>query len=134
MTRVFKGWGLRHCLLELESCKFRCEDCGRTFWREPQPWVAWMPNICAIWAVVLCALMASTALPQPGQPDKRLSTVSAPSLDGPAFQKRAPVSDPSICLMGISIANTGTIGKREATAIEATDDLPMGAKRICATA
>jgi transposase len=24
---------LRHCVLELESCKFRCRDCGRTFWQ-----------------------------------------------------------------------------------------------------
>lgn len=24
--------GLRHSVLELESCKFRCQDCGRTFW------------------------------------------------------------------------------------------------------
>ena len=28
---------------------------------QPPTWVGWMPNICAIWAVVLCALMASTA-------------------------------------------------------------------------
>ena len=27
-----ESWGLRHCLLELESRKFRCKDCGRTFW------------------------------------------------------------------------------------------------------
>jgi transposase len=26
-------WGLRHCSVELESCKFRCKDCGRTFWQ-----------------------------------------------------------------------------------------------------
>lgn len=26
-------WGLRHCVLELESCKFRCKDCGRSFWQ-----------------------------------------------------------------------------------------------------
>jgi transposase len=24
---------LRHCILELESCKFQCRDCGRTFWQ-----------------------------------------------------------------------------------------------------
>lgn len=28
-----ESWGLRHCILELESCKFRCRDCGRTFWQ-----------------------------------------------------------------------------------------------------
>jgi len=28
-----ENWGLRHCVLELESCKFRCKDCGRTFWQ-----------------------------------------------------------------------------------------------------
>ena len=28
-----ESWGLRHCILELESCKFRCKDCGRTFWQ-----------------------------------------------------------------------------------------------------
>ena len=28
-----ESWGLRHCMLELESCKFRCKDCGRTFWQ-----------------------------------------------------------------------------------------------------
>jgi transposase len=28
-----ESWGLRHCLLELESCKFRCKDCGRIFWQ-----------------------------------------------------------------------------------------------------
>jgi transposase len=28
-----ESWGLRHCLLLLESCKFRCKDCGRTFWQ-----------------------------------------------------------------------------------------------------
>lgn len=26
-------WGLRHCILEVESAKFRCRDCGRTFWQ-----------------------------------------------------------------------------------------------------
>jgi transposase len=26
-------WGLRHCILEVESVKFRCRDCGRTFWQ-----------------------------------------------------------------------------------------------------
>lgn len=28
-----ESWGLRHCILELESCKYRCKDCGRTFWQ-----------------------------------------------------------------------------------------------------
>lgn len=28
-----ESWGLRHCILELESCKFRCKDCARTFWQ-----------------------------------------------------------------------------------------------------
>ena len=28
-----ESWGLRHCVLELESCKFRCRDCGHTFWQ-----------------------------------------------------------------------------------------------------
>jgi transposase len=28
-----ESWGLRHCILELESCKFRCKECGRTFWQ-----------------------------------------------------------------------------------------------------
>lgn len=28
-----ESWGLRHCILELESCKYRCQDCGRTFWQ-----------------------------------------------------------------------------------------------------
>ena len=28
-----ESWGLRHCVLELESCKFRCQDCGRSFWQ-----------------------------------------------------------------------------------------------------
>ena len=28
-----ESWGLRHCILELESCKFRCKDCGRSFWQ-----------------------------------------------------------------------------------------------------
>jgi transposase len=28
-----ESWGLRHCLLELESCKYRCKACGRTFWQ-----------------------------------------------------------------------------------------------------
>lgn len=27
-----ESWGLRHCVLELESRKFRCRDCGQTFW------------------------------------------------------------------------------------------------------
>lgn len=27
-----ESWGLRHCILELESCKFKCKDCQRTFW------------------------------------------------------------------------------------------------------
>ncbi len=26
-------WGLRHCILEMESSKFRCKDCGRSFWQ-----------------------------------------------------------------------------------------------------
>ena len=28
-----ESWGLRHCILELESCKYRCKDCGRSFWQ-----------------------------------------------------------------------------------------------------
>jgi len=28
-----ESWGLRHCVLELETAKFRCKDCGRTFWQ-----------------------------------------------------------------------------------------------------
>jgi transposase len=28
-----ESWGLRHCILALESRKFRCRDCGRTFWQ-----------------------------------------------------------------------------------------------------
>jgi transposase len=28
-----ESWGLRHCVLQLESAKFRCKDCGRTFWQ-----------------------------------------------------------------------------------------------------
>jgi transposase len=28
-----ESWGLRHCILELESYKFRCKDCGRSFWQ-----------------------------------------------------------------------------------------------------
>lgn len=28
-----ESWGLRHCVLELESCKYRCQDCGRRFWQ-----------------------------------------------------------------------------------------------------
>lgn len=28
-----ESWGLRRCRLLLESCKFRCKDCGRTFWQ-----------------------------------------------------------------------------------------------------
>jgi hypothetical protein len=27
------SWGPRHCILEVESCKYRCKDCGRTFWQ-----------------------------------------------------------------------------------------------------
>ena len=27
-----ESWGLRHCVLVLESCKFRCRDCGHSFW------------------------------------------------------------------------------------------------------
>jgi transposase len=27
-----ESWGLRQCVLELESRKWRCRDCGRTFW------------------------------------------------------------------------------------------------------
>jgi len=26
-------WGLRHCILLLETAKYRCKDCGRTFWQ-----------------------------------------------------------------------------------------------------
>jgi transposase len=28
-----ESWGLRHCVLEVESCKYRCKDCGRSFWQ-----------------------------------------------------------------------------------------------------
>src|SRR5215472_5862140 len=28
-----ESWGLRRCRLVLESCKFRCKDCGRLFWQ-----------------------------------------------------------------------------------------------------
>lgn len=28
-----ESWGLRHCVLELESCKYQCRDCGRSFWQ-----------------------------------------------------------------------------------------------------
>jgi transposase len=28
-----ESWGLRPCILEVESCKFRCQDCGRSFWQ-----------------------------------------------------------------------------------------------------
>ena len=28
-----ESWGLRHCILELESYKFLCKECGRTFWQ-----------------------------------------------------------------------------------------------------
>lgn len=28
-----ESWGLRQCILEVESCKFRCQDCGRSFWQ-----------------------------------------------------------------------------------------------------
>ena len=28
-----ESWGLRRCILELESRKYRCKDCGRTFWQ-----------------------------------------------------------------------------------------------------
>jgi len=28
-----ESWGLRQCVLELESCKYRCGDCGRSFWQ-----------------------------------------------------------------------------------------------------
>jgi transposase len=28
-----ESWGLRHCVLEVESCKYRCRDCGRSFWQ-----------------------------------------------------------------------------------------------------
>ena len=26
-------WGLRQCVLEVESSKYRCKDCGRSFWQ-----------------------------------------------------------------------------------------------------
>jgi transposase len=32
-TLRHESWGLRHCVLQLESRKFRCKDCGRTFWQ-----------------------------------------------------------------------------------------------------
>ena len=28
-----ESWGLRRCILALESHKFRCKDCGHTFWQ-----------------------------------------------------------------------------------------------------
>ena len=28
-----ESWGLRHCVRELESSKYRCHDCGRSFWQ-----------------------------------------------------------------------------------------------------
>ena len=28
-----ESWGLRHCVLQLETRKFRCKDCGRSFWQ-----------------------------------------------------------------------------------------------------
>jgi transposase len=28
-----ESWGLRHCILEVESCKFRCKECRRSFWQ-----------------------------------------------------------------------------------------------------
>lgn len=28
-----ESWGLRQCVLEVESSKFRCYDCGRSFWQ-----------------------------------------------------------------------------------------------------
>lgn len=28
-----ESWGLRHSILELESRKFRCRECGRSFWQ-----------------------------------------------------------------------------------------------------
>lgn len=28
-----ESWGLRHCVLEVESLKYRCRDCGRSFWQ-----------------------------------------------------------------------------------------------------
>lgn len=28
-----ESWGLRHCVLELESRKYLCKDCGRSFWQ-----------------------------------------------------------------------------------------------------
>jgi transposase len=28
-----ESWGLRQCVLELESRKYRCKDCGRSFWQ-----------------------------------------------------------------------------------------------------
>ncbi len=27
-----ESWGMRHCVLELESSKFRCKESGKTFW------------------------------------------------------------------------------------------------------
>jgi len=26
-----ENWGLRHCVLELQACKFQCQGCGRYF-------------------------------------------------------------------------------------------------------
>jgi hypothetical protein len=34
---------------------------GQRLFLPPPTWVGWTPNICATWAAVLCALMASTA-------------------------------------------------------------------------
>jgi transposase len=28
-----ESWGVRHCVLELESRKWRCRDCGHSFWQ-----------------------------------------------------------------------------------------------------
>jgi hypothetical protein len=49
------------------------------------------------------------------------------------LHKRAPTNEPSICLMGISMANTGKIGSREAAAMGIRDCLPMGTGRMFAT-
>src|SRR5277367_4052545 len=56
---VFLGVGLLAELLAAVA-----EDVGQAGQRlllQPPTWVGWTPNICAIWAAVLCALMASTA-------------------------------------------------------------------------
>jgi hypothetical protein len=56
---VFLGVGL---LAELFAAV--AEDIGKpasACFFQPPTWVGWTPNICAIWAAVLCALMASTA-------------------------------------------------------------------------